>query len=167
MANPVELRWVSPKNGSTQPTGPQTNSSTSGSGRRGFCGQLPDVGKPTVTSLFITALAGRLDRKVLLLSLVLLMIVSGTVLAVAPNFVVFMIGRALLGVAIGGFWSLSAATAMRLVPALQVPRALAVLNGGNALASVLAAPLGSFLGSIIGWRWAFFCIVPVVMLVFV
>jgi predicted MFS family arabinose efflux permease len=47
-----------------------------------------------------------------------------------------------------------------------VPRALAILNGGNALASVLAAPLGSFLGAIIGWRWAFFCVVPVAAIAF-
>src|SRR3546814_8306973 len=72
-----------------------------------------------------------------------------------------MAGRALIGVAIGGFWSLSAATAMRLVPDDQIPRALAIVNGGNALATVVAAPLGSFLGQIIGWRGALFCIVPV------
>ncbi|HBI70244.1 MAG TPA: MFS transporter, partial [Massilia sp.] len=59
------------------------------------------------------------------------------------------------------FWSMSAATAMRLVPLDQVPRALAILNGGNALATVVAAPLGSFLGGVIGWRGAFFCLVPV------
>jgi predicted MFS family arabinose efflux permease len=35
------------------------------------------------------------------------------------------------------------------------------MNGGNALATVLAAPLGSFMGSLIGWRGAFFCVVPV------
>jgi predicted MFS family arabinose efflux permease len=62
---------------------------------------------------------------------------------------------------------MSAATAMRLVPAAQVPRALAIFNGGNALATVIAAPLGSFLGSIIGWRGAFFCVVPVAIVVFV
>ena len=119
-----------------------------------------------MTSLFISSLAGRLDRKVLLLSLTLLMIVSGTVVAFAPNYVAFMIGRALIGVAIGGFWSMSAATAMRLVPDQHVPRALAILNGGNALATVVAAPLGSFLGAIIGWRGAFFCVVPVAAVAF-
>ena len=114
-----------------------------------------------VTSLFMAPLAGRLDRKVLLLALTLMMIVSSTVAAFAPNYTVFMIGRAFIGVAIGGFWSMSAATAMRLVPPEQVPRALAILNGGNALATVVAAPLGSFLGGVIGWRGAFFCLVPV------
>jgi len=113
------------------------------------------------TSLFIAPLAGRLDRKLLLAGLSFMMIVSGTVAAFAPNYTVFMIGRAFIGVAIGGFWSMSAATAMRLVPAHQVPRALAIVNGGNALATVVAAPLGSFLGSVVGWRGAFFAVVPV------
>lgn len=119
-----------------------------------------------LTSLFISSLAGRLDRKVLLLSLTLLMIVSGTIVAFAPNYVTFMIGRAFIGVAIGGFWSMSAATAMRLVPEHQVPKALAIVNGGNALATVVAAPLGSFLGAMIGWRGAFLCVVPVAAIAF-
>lgn len=119
-----------------------------------------------LTSLFISSVAGRMDRKVLLLSLTLLMMVSGTVVALAPNYLVFMVGRALIGVAIGGFWSMSAATAMRLVPEQQVPRAMAILNGGNALATVVAAPLGSFLGSVIGWRGAFFCVVPMAAIAF-
>lgn len=120
-----------------------------------------------LTSLFISALAGRLDRKVLLLLLTGVMIASGTVVAIAPNYEIFMVGRALIGVVIGGFWSMAAATTMRLVPAHQVPKALAILNGGNALATVVAAPMGSFLGSLIGWRGAFFFVVPVAALVFV
>jgi predicted MFS family arabinose efflux permease len=113
------------------------------------------------TSLLIPLAAARVNRKPLLLSLTLLMILSGTVVAFAPNYGVFMIGRALIGVAIGGFWSLSAATAMRLVPDDQVTRAMAIVNGGNALATVIAAPLGSFLGALIGWRGAFLCVIPV------
>ncbi|MGA8940837.1 MAG: MFS transporter [Acidobacteriaceae bacterium] len=119
-----------------------------------------------LTSLFITAIAGRLDRKVLLLGLTLLMMASGSVVAFAPNYLIFILGRALIGIAIGGFWSMSAATAMRLVPENQVSRALAVVNGGNALATVIAAPLGSFLGSVIGWRGAFFCVVPIAAVAF-
>jgi predicted MFS family arabinose efflux permease len=114
-----------------------------------------------LTSLSISALAGTMNRKTLLLALTGLMAVSGAVVALAPNYLTYMAGRALIGVVIGGFWSMSAATAMRLVPLHQVPRALAIFNGGNALASVIAAPLGSYLGSIIGWRGAFFCLVPV------
>lgn len=114
-----------------------------------------------LTSLVIASVAARVERKRLLLCLTLLMIASATVTAFAPNYTLLMVGRALIGIAIGGFWSLSAATAMQLVPENQVPRALAIVNGGNALATVIAAPLGSFLGALIGWRGAFFCIVPV------
>ncbi|WP_322847229.1 MFS transporter [Pseudomonas sp. B33.4] len=117
-----------------------------------------------ITSLLIASVAARIECKQLLLGLTLLMIVSGTVVAVAPGYPSFMLGRALIGIAIGGFWSLSAATAMRLVKPEQVSRALAIVNGGNALATVIAAPAGSFLGSLIGWRGAFFCVVPVAVL---
>ncbi len=120
-----------------------------------------------LASLSIAWLAGDLDRKMLLLGLTGLMAVSGAVVALAPGYAVYLTGRALIGVVIGGFWSLSAATAMRLVPADRVPRALAIFNGGNALATVIAAPLGSYLGAVMGWRGAFLCLVPVAALVLV
>jgi predicted MFS family arabinose efflux permease len=120
-----------------------------------------------LTSLSITWLAGSMDRKTLLLILTGLMAVSGALVALAPNFTFYMLGRALLGVVIGGFWSMSAATAMRLVPDDQVAKALAIFNGGNALATVIAAPLGSYLGSVISWRGAFLCLVPVAVVALV
>jgi predicted MFS family arabinose efflux permease len=119
-----------------------------------------------LTSLSISAMTGSMNRKTLLLGLTALMAVSGAVVAMAPNYFLYMVGRALIGVVVGGFWSLSAATAIRLVPSDQVPRALAIFNGGNALATVVAAPLGSYLGSVIGWRGAFFCLVPVALIAF-
>ena len=120
-----------------------------------------------LTSLFISAATRGVDRRSLLLWLTGLMLVSGVVVAFAPNYAVLIGGRALVGMAVGGFWSMSAATIIRLVPAKDVTRALAVLNGGNALATTIAAPLGSFLGQYIGWRGAFFCVVPVAALTFV
>lgn len=62
---------------------------------------------------------------------------------------------------------MSAATAIRLVPQHQVPRTLAIFNGGNALATVVAAPLGSYLGGTIGWRGAFLCLVPLAIAAFI
>lgn len=120
-----------------------------------------------ITSLSISALAGSMNRKTLLLLLTSAMAVSGAIVALAHNYATYMTGRALLGVVIGGFWSMSAATAMRLVPHSQVQRALAIFNGGNALATVVAAPLGAYLGSVMGWRGAFFCLVPVAAIVLV
>ena len=55
---------------------------------------------------------------------------------------------------------------MRVLPEEDVPRALALLNGGNALATTVAAPLGSFLGQYIGWRGAFFSVVPLALVTF-
>jgi predicted MFS family arabinose efflux permease len=120
-----------------------------------------------LTSLSISTLAGSMNRKVLLLSLTVLMAISGVIVALAPNYLTYMIGRALIGVVIGGFWSMSAATAIRLVPERQVPRALAIFNSGNALATVIAAPLGSYLGSVVGWRGAFLCLAPIAMIAFI
>ena len=114
-----------------------------------------------ITSLSLSSVLGKTDRRIVLLVLTSLLVISGAIVAFAPTYVIFMVGRALLGIAIGGFWSMSAAIAMRLVPSHAVPKALAVISGGNALATVLAAPLGSFVGSLIGWRGAFFCVVPV------
>jgi len=120
-----------------------------------------------VTSLFISSLAGTLNRKTLLLGLTGIMALSGVVIAMAPGYATYMTGRALIGIVVGGFWSMSAATAMRLVPVHRVPLALAIFNSGNALATVIAAPLGSYLGAAIGWRGAFFCLVPVAVIAFI
>lgn len=119
-----------------------------------------------LTSLVLPALARRLDRKTVLLWMTASMAVSGALIASAQGLVMYMMGRVLIGVSVGGFWSMSAATAIRLVPASKVPRALAIFNGGNALATVIAAPLGSFTGSLVGWRGAFFGLVPVAVLAF-
>src|ERR1700712_464018 len=85
-----------------------------------------------ITALIIAKLSQAIDRRSLLLTLTGLMLVSGLITTFAPSFPVLLIGRALLGMVIGGFWSMSAATVIRLVPDKEVSRALAVLNGGNA-----------------------------------
>ena len=120
-----------------------------------------------VTSLTIPAVAARVRRKALLLALTSLMCASGFVVATADTYATYLAGRAMIGVVVGGFWSLSAATAMQLVAPANVPRALAIFNGGNALATVVAAPLGSYLGSVVGWRGAFFSLVPIALVAYV
>jgi len=114
-----------------------------------------------VTSLFGNAFLSRLDRRNVVLLYTGILILSGLVVAFAPNYAVFMIGRALVGIAIGGFWSLSTSLLARLATTDDLPKAMAMLQGGTALAAVIAAPLGSFLGGLIGWRGAFLIVVPV------
>jgi len=117
-----------------------------------------------VTSLSIGRLLGGADRRIVLLVLTALMGVSGLVIGFASSYATYMVGRALIGIVVGGFWSLSAAVAMRLVPSRDLPKALAVFNGGNALAMVVAAPLGSYLDAVIGWRGAFLSLAPLALI---
>jgi len=77
-----------------------------------------------ISSSLIATIAGRFDRRHVLTALTAVMLISLMLMATAPNFLVFMASRALLGIVIGGFWSLATATVMRLVPAANVPKAL-------------------------------------------
>ena len=114
-----------------------------------------------VTGLLITPATRKIDRRWVLMFFSVLQIISSLLVAFAPTLHVLLMGRLLLGVAIGGFWAMSTATTMRLVPADKVPKALAVIFSSVSIATVVAAPLGSYLGSLIGWRNVFIlCILP-------
>lgn len=113
-------------------------------------------------SMVITTAAGTLNRKWVLVAMTAFMLVSLVLVAAAPNFAVLMLGRALLGICIGGFWALATAVIMRLVPESEVPRALALMYGGQAIAAAFAAPVGSYLGGLLGWRAVFWALTPVV-----
>ncbi|MER3383430.1 MFS transporter [Pectobacterium aroidearum] len=113
-----------------------------------------------ITSLFGNTLLARFDRRTAVIFYTLVMVLSGLIVTSAHGYGMFMLGRALIGISIGGFWSLSTAILVRIVRPVSVPRAIAILQGGTALAFVVAPPLGSFLGSLIGWRGAFFTVVP-------
>ncbi|MDF3830389.1 MULTISPECIES: MFS transporter [unclassified Pseudocitrobacter] len=120
-----------------------------------------------VTGLLITPATKNIDRRWVLMFFSVLQIISSLMVAFAPSLNVLLLGRLLLGIAIGGFWSMSTATAMRLVPAAMVPKALAIIFSAVSIATVVAAPLGSYLGGLIGWRNVFIlCAVPSVVALF-
>lgn len=135
-------------------------------GSQGLAGQAISISGffALVASLLIPAVGSRFDRRHVLLVLTGVMLASLVLIAVAPNFSVLMLARALLGITVGGFWALATATIMRLVPHGSVPKALGVMYTGNALATTFAAPIGSYLGAFIGWRGAFWALVPLVVL---
>src|SRR5207237_1135719 len=108
-----------------------------------------------VTSLLIAFLTRKLKRRTVLLSLSILLALSSLIVALAPAFELILLGRVVLGISLGGFWSMATAITIRLVPGSDVPKALSLIFGGSSFASVLAAPLGSYLGNIIGWRNVF------------
>lgn len=130
----------------------------------GQTGQAVSVGGlfAVIASLGVSTVAGRLNRKGVLVGLTGLMGLSLVLVAAAPNFEVLMVGRALLGLCIGGFWALATSVIMRLVPKADVPRALALMYGGQAIAAAFAAPIGSYLGGLFGWREVFWALTPLV-----
>ncbi|MFP2507697.1 purine ribonucleoside efflux pump NepI [Buttiauxella gaviniae] len=106
-------------------------------------------------SLFVTSIIRSTDRRYVVILFSVLLTLSCLLVSFAENFSMLLIGRACLGIALGGFWAMSASLTMRLVPARTVPKALSVIFGAVSIALVIAAPLGSFLGGIIGWRNVF------------
>ncbi|WP_240223309.1 MFS transporter [Rheinheimera hassiensis] len=105
--------------------------------------------------LLVPRLTRMLDRRVVLLGFTVLMIASNLLVALSTNLVFLLVIRVLLGFALGGFWCMAAAVAMRLVPAKLVPRALSIIFSGIAVGTVVSVPLGSYLGGLYGWRSAF------------
>ncbi|HBT4790643.1 purine ribonucleoside efflux pump NepI [Klebsiella quasipneumoniae] len=107
------------------------------------------------SSLFITSVIGKTDRRYVVILFSLLLTLSCLLVFFADSFTLLLLGRACLGLALGGFWAMSASLTMRLVPMRVVPKALSIIFGAVSIALVIAAPLGSFLGGLIGWRNVF------------
>lgn len=105
--------------------------------------------------LLVPRLTRSMDRRRVLLGFTGLMILSNALVALSSSMGVLLVMRVLLGIALGGFWSMAAAVAMRLVPPQRVPRALSIIFSGIAVGTVVSVPLGSYLGGLLGWRSAF------------
>lgn len=133
---------------------------------QGMAGQAISVSGlfAVVASLFISPIAGRLDRRYFLIGLTAFLLISLVLIAEAASYSALIVARAFLGTAVGGFWALSTATIMRLVPASSVAKALGILYGGDALASAFASPIGSYVGGTLGWRAVFWGVVPLVLI---
>ncbi|MEJ1095604.1 MULTISPECIES: MFS transporter [unclassified Pseudoxanthomonas] len=103
----------------------------------------------------IPLLTRRINRKYVMVLLTLLLVLSNALAATADSLWTLLVARVLLGVALGGFWSMAAALAMRLVPEHQFPRAMSLILTGVSVATVCAAPIGAWMGELWGWRSAF------------
>lgn len=98
---------------------------------------------------------GRMDRRLVVWGLSLLLVVSNLLSSIASHIGVLLVARIMLGIALGGFWSLAAALALRLVPPRKLPRAMSIIFTGVSVATVCAAPIGAYLGELWGWRAVF------------
>ncbi|GGS68888.1 MFS transporter [Planobispora rosea] len=103
----------------------------------------------------VTVATGRIDRRVVLTLLIGVVGAANLASAFATSFAVVLLARFLIGVSVGGFWSLAGGIALRLVPQRHVARATAVVFGGVETASVLGVPAGTLIGDLSGWRTAF------------
>ncbi|MFH8838554.1 MFS transporter [Streptomyces sp. NPDC017868] len=108
-----------------------------------------------VSAPLVTVATGRIDRRVMLGVFILLLALANFLAAVSPSYWLVLVSRVMVGVTIGGFWSIGAGLAGRLVPARSVGRATSVIFSAVPLGSVLGVPLGTFIGDIAGWRTAF------------
>ncbi len=123
----------------------------------GAAGQTVTVtaGVAAMTAIAIPLLTRRLDRRHVMLGLTLMLLLSNAIACMAGSLATLLIARVILGIALGGFWSMSGALALRLVPESLFARAMAVILTGVSVATVSAAPIGAWMGQMWGWRSAF------------
>lgn len=123
----------------------------------GIAGLVVSVygGIAAVTAAPLTSLVRRMDRRRLLVGLLGLLVLGNLVSAVAPNYLVLMLGRVVIAFAHGVFWSTTPAVGTRLVDRASAVRALSVVLGGISVASVVGVPLGTAIGQATNWRVAF------------
>jgi DHA1 family inner membrane transport protein len=108
-----------------------------------------------VMSVPIAAVAERWSRRTVLVVLLGAYTLSNVVFAVAPTYAVAVVARTIGGLAHAGFFAVAVAAAVSLVDAARSGRAIAIVMVGNALALVFGVPLGTVLGTALGWRWSF------------
>ncbi|MFF5624530.1 MFS transporter [Microbacterium sp. LWH10-1.2] len=127
-------------------------------------GVTPGQAGQTVT---VTALVGlvvaptiglifpRLDRRSLLVWMALAAAVSNLIVAFAPNLVIVLAARFLLGAAISAFWSMSITVAAALAGPDRLGRGVMFTSAGVSLATVAGVPLGVMLSELVDWRMVF------------
>lgn len=111
-----------------------------------------------VVSLPLTVLTRAVERRKLLVWVLLLFIASHVVTSVAWNFTVLMIGRLGIACAHAIFWSISVSLVVRLAPPPKKSQALGLLAMGTSIAMVAGIPLGRVIGETLGWRVTFLVI---------
>ncbi|MFS8979016.1 MFS transporter [Cupriavidus necator] len=106
----------------------------------------------------LTALTGRLPRKLLLLSLMALFTLGNLLAWKAPGYESLVLARVLTGLAHGVFFSIGSTIATGLVPREKAASAIAIMFTGLTVALVTGVPLGTFIGQHFGWRETFLAV---------
>ena len=106
----------------------------------------------------LTALTGRVPRKLLLLGLMLLFTAGNLTAWMAPGYGALMAARVLTGLAHGVFFSIGSTIATSLVPKEKAASAIALMFSGLTVALVTGVPLGTFIGQHLGWQTTFLAV---------
>jgi predicted MFS family arabinose efflux permease len=106
----------------------------------------------------LTALTGRVPRKVLLLGLMALFTLGNLLAWKAPGYDTLIAARILTGLAHGVFFSIGSTIATGLVPKEKAASAIAIMFTGLTVALVTGVPLGTFIGQHVGWRETFLAV---------
>ncbi|MFD7863949.1 MFS transporter [Streptomyces sp. NPDC059783] len=123
-------------------------------GTAGLMMTMPGI-LAAVAAPAVTLTTARVDRRVMLCALILLLAVANFLTAAATAYWLVLVARVLVGVTIGGFWSIGAGLVGRLVRPESAGRATAVVFAAVPLGSVLGVPAGTLVGDLAGWRTAF------------
>jgi predicted MFS family arabinose efflux permease len=106
----------------------------------------------------LTALTGKLPRKMLLLALMVLFTAGNLLAWQAPGYESLVAARILTGLAHGVFFSIGSTIATSLVPKEKAASAIAIMFTGLTVALVTGVPLGTFIGQHFGWRETFLAV---------
>ncbi|UTY58741.1 MFS transporter [Massilia sp. erpn] len=106
----------------------------------------------------LTALTGKLPRKLLLLALMVLFTAGNLLAWQAPGYATLIVARILTGLAHGVFFSIGSTIATSLVPKEKAASAIAIMFTGLTVALVTGVPLGTFIGQHFGWRETFLAV---------
>ncbi|UCI17907.1 MFS transporter [Mesorhizobium sp. B2-1-8] len=123
------------------------------------------VTTPGLTAAFVAPLSAvllhKFDRRLILVGLTLLIALADLLVASVSDFSMILLGRIMLGAAVGAFWSYSADVGRRLVAPQDGNLAVAIILGGISIGTVVGVPLGALLGDLAGWRFAFASVVAI------
>ncbi|MFC6083532.1 MFS transporter [Sphaerisporangium aureirubrum] len=117
------------------------------------------VGSPA-----ITLLAARVNRRTLLLGLVVLFLAGNTLSALAPNLALLIVFRFVTGSVQGAFFGAGAVVAAHVYGPGKGGKAFATVMGGLTLATIAGSPLGTFVGQHAGWRAMYWAVVALGLL---
>lgn len=103
----------------------------------------------------LTALTNRMNRKTLLMLLMVIFIVGNAAAALSTSFSLLIVARFITAFSHGVFFSIGATIAVQLVPPSKKGSAIALMFTGLTVATVTGVPLGTFIGQLFGWRATF------------